>query len=173
MMQSWRWKAKRPAAGRRSLAAQFGARRSARGSTLTEFAFILPVLLMGVFGVIDFGRALYTYHFVSDAAREASRWASVRGNRCITIPNCGAGESDIQHYVASIVPPGIDSTSPALSVTAAWMAPLANPASCVGPINNPGCAVKVHVTYNFKFILPFLPKATYAMDSTSEMIISQ
>jgi hypothetical protein len=29
------------------------------------------------------------------------------------------------------------------------------------------------VTYNFKFILPFLPKGVYTMDNTSEMIISQ
>ena len=45
--------------------------------------------------------------------------------------------------------------------------------SCIGAANNPGCAVQVHVTYNFKFILPFLPTSTYAMQSTSEMIISQ
>jgi hypothetical protein len=39
--------------------------------------------------------------------------------------------------------------------------------------NNPGCAVQVVVTYQFKFILPFMPKSTYSMKSTSEMVISR
>jgi len=149
-------------------------KKLARGSTLTEFAFMLPLIVMVMFGVIDFGRALYTYHFVSDAAREASRWASVRGNRCDRgLPACPAGPADVQNYVATIVPPGIDATPHSLSVTAAWMPASGNPASCVGALNNPGCAVQVQVNYNFKFILPFLPNSTYAMRSTSEMIISQ
>jgi Flp pilus assembly protein TadG len=146
----------------------------ARGSTLTEFAFVLPLLAMILFGVIDFGRALYSYHFVSDAAREASRWASVRGSQCSPgLPGCPAGPLDIQNYVTSIVPPGIDTSPGSLAVTSAWMAPPENPASCKGSTNNPGCAVQVVVTYNFKFLLPFLPNSTYQIHSTSEMIISR
>jgi Flp pilus assembly protein TadG len=145
-----------------------------RGSTLTEFALVLPLLAMILFGMIDFGRALYTYHFVSDAAREASRWASVRGNQCSPgLPGCPAGPLDVQNYVTSIVPPGIDTSPASLTVTSAWMAPPENPASCKGLTNNPGCAVQVQVTYNFKFILPFLPKSMYQIHSTSEMIISR
>jgi hypothetical protein len=147
---------------------------STRGSTLTEFAFILPFLLAAMFGVIDFGRALYTYHFVSDAAREATRWASVRGSQCIPgLPGCPAGLTDVQNYVASIVPPGIDPSPTSLTVTPAWLPPPGNPASCLGALNNPGCAVQVQVSYKFKFILPFLPKSTYTMQSSSEMVISQ
>jgi Flp pilus assembly protein TadG len=147
---------------------------SARGNTLTEFAFILPLLVMVIFGLIDFGRALYTYHFVSDAAREASRWASVRGSQCDPgLLACPASQGDVQDYVAGIVPPGIDSSPQALSVTAAWVAPPGKVGTCNVFPNNPGCAVQVQVTYNFKFIVPFLPNSTYAMKSTSQMIISQ
>lgn len=145
-----------------------------RGSTLTEFAFVLPLLAMILFGMIDFGRALYSYHFVSYAAREASRWASVRGRQCSPVlPGCPAGPLEIQNYVAGIVPPGIDTSPASLVVTSVWMAPPENPASCKGPTNNPGCAVQVVITYNFKFLLPFLPQSTYQIHSTSEMIISQ
>jgi len=145
-----------------------------RGSTLTEFALILPLLLAAMFGVIDFGRALYTYHFVSDAAREASRWASVRGSQCIAgLPGCPAGVSDVQDYVTSIVPPGIDPSTTSLTVTPAWLPPPGNPASCTGAPNSPGCAVQVQVSYKFKFFLPFMPRSTYTMQSTSEMVISQ
>ena len=48
-----------------------------RGSTIVEQAIILPLLLAMFFGIIDMGRALYSYSFVSYIAREATRWASV------------------------------------------------------------------------------------------------
>jgi Flp pilus assembly protein TadG len=148
--------------------------KAVRGSTLTEFAFILPLLVTVMFGVIDFGRALYTYHFVSDAAREASRWASVRGKQCIAWPQaCPASQADVQNYVAGIVPPGIDPNPRTLSVAATWVAPPGKVGTCNIFPNDAGCAVQVQVTYAFKFMLPFLPKSTYAMHSTSEMIISQ
>jgi Flp pilus assembly protein TadG len=148
--------------------------RRARGSALTEFALILPFLLTGIFGVIEFGRALYTYHFVSDAAREASRWASVRGNRCTVYPNaCPANPSvDVPHYVRSIAPPGIDTSSVKLVVDSSWVKPPGDATACRN-LGDPGCAVQVQVTYNFSFVLPFLPKGTFPMKSTSEMVISQ
>jgi len=145
----------------------------ARGSTLAEFAFMIPLLLMGMFGVIDFGRAMYSYHFVSEAAREATRWASVRGKDCTDYPQaCPAKPSDVTDYVQSIAPPGIDSSRGALTVDTNWVAPPGNASMCSPDPKNAGCAVQVQVTYNFKFILPFLPNSTYQMQSTSEMIIS-
>lgn len=136
-----------------------------------EFAILIPVLFALVFGIIDFGRALYTFHFVSEAAREATRWASVRGNACSGLSGCGAGQSEVTAYVASIVPMGIDPSK--LNVTATWVAPPNNLAICQADKHSPGCAVHVQIDYQFKFILPFLPTSGYRMTSTSEMIISQ
>jgi Flp pilus assembly protein TadG len=131
-------------------------------------------LFAGIFGVIEFGRALYTYHFVSDAAREASRWASVRGKSCTAYGSaCPAKSTDVEDYVVSIAPPGIDTRPVKLLVNTAWVAPPGNGNSCAKFPNNLGCSVQVMVTYNFNFILPFLPTSTYAMKSTSEMVISQ
>jgi Flp pilus assembly protein TadG len=50
---------------------------------LVEFAFVLPVLLLLVFGIIDFGNALKSYITTSSAAREAARYASI-GNASAT-----------------------------------------------------------------------------------------
>lgn len=150
--------------------------RPAGGNALTEFALVLPLVLTGIFGVIDFGRALYTYHFVSNAAREATRWASVRGETCnrSAYPSaCPAGQIDVQDFVASIAPLGIEKTPSKLLVDTQWVVPPGKTNSCNKFKNNPGCAVQVQVTYNFKFVLPFLPASTYPMKSTSEMIISQ
>jgi Flp pilus assembly protein TadG len=150
--------------------------RNAGGNALVEFALVLPLVLTGIFGVIDFGRALYTYHFVSNAAREATRWASVRGATCnpaLYTSACPAGRNDVQEFVASITPAGIDASPSKLVVDTDWLVPPGKTNPCTGSPKNPGCAVQVQVTYNFKFVLPFLPKATYPMKSTSEMIISQ
>jgi len=49
------------------------------GQGFVEFALILPVLLLLMFGVIEFGRLLFIYTEVSNAAREAVRYGIVQG----------------------------------------------------------------------------------------------
>jgi hypothetical protein len=46
-----------------------------RGQALAELAIILPVLLLLVFGMIDFGRGFRTHQVVTNAAREGARVA--------------------------------------------------------------------------------------------------
>jgi Flp pilus assembly protein TadG len=53
-----------------------------RGSDLVEFSLVAIVVMMVLFGIGDFGYALYAYHFVSGAARDATRWAAVNGSTC-------------------------------------------------------------------------------------------
>src|ERR1700680_2901035 len=81
-----------------------------RGGSLVEQAFAIVLLLTIIFAIIDFGRALYTYHFVSNVAREATRWASVRGKTCIGLAGgCPANVSDVQTYVSAVSGMGLDS----------------------------------------------------------------
>ena len=130
------------------------------GSTLVEFAVVLTVTFMFLFGIMDFARALYAYHFVGNAAREGARYAIVRGATCNSWATaCPAAASDIQAYVKN-VPLGINPS--AVAVTTTW-----------SPNNNPGSAVQVKVQYTFHFILPFLPASAMVMTSSSQMVISQ
>src|SRR5258705_8171457 len=46
-----------------------------RGAALVEFAIGATVFLTVMFGVIEFGRALWTHNALSDAARRAARYA--------------------------------------------------------------------------------------------------
>ena len=46
-----------------------------RGATLLEFALAATVFLTVMFGVIEFGRCLWTHNALSDAARRAARYA--------------------------------------------------------------------------------------------------
>lgn len=48
-----------------------------RGAAAVEFALLLPVLLLLVFGIIDFGRALNAQVTLTQAAREGARMAAL------------------------------------------------------------------------------------------------
>jgi Flp pilus assembly protein TadG len=142
------------------------ARHGERGSALVEFAIASTMALTMIFGIIDFGRGLYTYHLVASAARSGSRYAIVRGATCATA-GCPATSASIQTYVRGLEP-GIDPNS--LSVNATWP----GGANCLGAAtNNPGCPVTVSVTYQFRFIVSLLPGFTMNMASVSTMDISQ
>lgn len=165
-----------------------------RGSTLFEMAITVILFLVMLFGIVDFGRALYTYHFLSNAAREASRWASVNGSTCgpggssTSCPSCDAScngtapmnngpasEADVLNYVKSITPPGIDVTQ--VNVTTCGTAggtecPGSVPAQCATTVNAPGCTVQVQVSYNFPFLVPIVQSGSIPMSSTSEMVIA-
>lgn len=52
-------------------------RRSTRGQSLVEFALLTPVLMIFVVAVIDFGKMLFTYQVITNAAREGARRAAV------------------------------------------------------------------------------------------------
>lgn len=47
------------------------------GQALVEFALVLPLLLLMVLGVIDFGRAWNLHQVLTDAAREGARKAVI------------------------------------------------------------------------------------------------
>jgi hypothetical protein len=48
-----------------------------RGQGLAEFALIFPVFILLLLVVFDFGRAIYAYHTISNAARGGARVAIV------------------------------------------------------------------------------------------------
>jgi Flp pilus assembly protein TadG len=153
--------------------------RGEQGNALVEFALAVSVLLTLLFGIIDIGRALYAYDWLYNGARQATRWAMVRGSSCNSLlPGCplGANGADIQNYVTNNLPAGwgsaLDTTgidTSAVSVTSKCFAA----DSAGGP---PPCAptgyVQVQVTYQFHFITPFLSSfASWPMTSTSERVV--
>jgi Flp pilus assembly protein TadG len=47
--------------------------RHERGQSLVEFAMVLPLLLVLLFGIVDFGRAFQSWISITNAAREGAR----------------------------------------------------------------------------------------------------
>ena len=54
-----------------------GVLRDQRGSPAVEFAIIAPVLMLLVFGIVQFGFAFYTYNEMFNGAREGARRLAV------------------------------------------------------------------------------------------------
>ncbi len=144
---------------------------SERGSELLEFAFAITLLLVLIFGIIGFAQAAYAYHFVSMVARDATRYASVRGSTCNPLlPDCPMNSSaQVEDYAKRITPLGINANK--LNVVATWVNPGAN---CTGLAYSPGCAVHVQVQYPFTFLsMLHAATPTFTITSTSQMVISQ
>jgi len=76
--------------------------RSERSQGLTEFAIIAPILLLLTFGIIDFGRALYLYITLQQAANEGARVA-VRASYFIDpngAPHLWPTDTDVANAIA-------------------------------------------------------------------------
>jgi hypothetical protein len=56
-----------------------GRRSGGRGQALTEFALVVPFFLLVIYGIIEFGRYVYTVEVLNNAAREGARYAIVHG----------------------------------------------------------------------------------------------
>jgi Flp pilus assembly protein TadG len=66
--------------------ARHPARRSAsRGQALVEFALVLPIFVLMLMVLFDFGRVVYAQHTIAQDAREASRKGQVEPASPITV----------------------------------------------------------------------------------------
>ena len=50
--------------------------RARSGTAGVEFAFVMPILLLLMFGSIEIGRGLHDYHVISESVRDAARYLS-------------------------------------------------------------------------------------------------
>jgi Flp pilus assembly protein TadG len=103
--------------------------RDDRGAAAVEFALVLPVLLLVIFGIIDFGRLLYAKITLSEAAHAGARAAAL------------VGESAAQDEVAKSVT-GLDTSAGPVTATVSACA------------NDPTADATVTVHYTFKLVTP-------------------
>ena len=117
-------------------------RRSRRGQTIVEFALILPIFVLLLVGIIDFGRAVYASSTVQNAARQAIRVGIVDQNASVI------EQAAIDHAVA-------------LGLTGADVdvnfldADFSTGGTCAAePVE--GCIVEVEVRYEYNAATPIL-----------------
>ena len=134
------------------------ARSDQRGGALVEFAMILPLAMIFLFGMIQFGIAMFEYHATTYAAKMGARYASVHGSDC-TGSGCPTSSALLQTMIRKAVPGAGNAT-----VSAQWSLP--NPATyagtsgatttCSSSSQAKGCFVVVTVTNSGDINIPFV-----------------
>ena len=114
--------------------------RSEHGAELIEMVIVTPLLLLLVFGIIDFGFLFQRYVVLTNAAVEGARVASLPGY------TAGDATARVQSYVTNALPPGVVANAAAVPTT------VAGPAGTLWP------AVQVTVThlYTLQFVAPIM-----------------
>jgi Flp pilus assembly protein TadG len=155
------------------------------GAAAVEMALACSILFALLLGSAQMCLLFYAYHFVSDAAREATRFAMVRGGNCITnvsqafcsptdTNSAGADNGDIQAYVRGLGYPyanGLNTTTTWYSISGTTFTSCGTtPGGC----NTPDVTmVQVTASYNFPVAIPFWGKNSISISSTSAQLIQQ
>lgn len=143
------------------------------------------IVLMFIFGVIEGCWAVYSFHYLANAAHEAARYAIVRGGGWLTpcdsvggwsASMCAASPQNIANFAASRGFPAIN-IDPNKDVCVEYFdsVPPSGSLSCnqnSGP-NGVGKIVQVTISHPFTLTLPGLPDYIWNLSSTSRMVIAQ
>lgn len=135
------------------------------GQNTVEFAFVSLILFTLLFGVIEMGWLLFTYHEVTAAAREGARYAAVHGSR-------SAGKTTPAEIAAYTIDP--DDVREAALKHATLPQPAAFSLTISAPDGNyaPKNRVEVQARYRHTPLVGFiLPSPALTLGATSTMLI--
>lgn len=133
-----------------------------RGGALVEFAMILPLALIFLIGIVQFGIVMFEYHATEFAAKYAARYASVRGAQCAA--NKTAGCPLTATALATAVRNAVPGLAPLASISPVWSAPSSTTYAAAGGFNptcssssqEQYCVVTVKVTNPVGIDIPFV-----------------
>ena len=133
-------------------------RREERGQTLVEFAFVCVLFLTVLFGIIEFGRALWTWNTIVQATRAGARFAVVEAP--------SATDDQVKNFVVYYNAAGTgDPVLPGLSTSNVTVQYMKNSGKVCPDSSSPDpCPdkyaadiIQVSVTgYTFSFLVPFV-----------------
>lgn len=167
----------------------FARRRRSPGQSLVEFALVLPIFLLLLFGLIDGARLIYQHTVLSQAAREGARVASVEaswigksGSGCGTSggPTCPATVAAMRTNVLAAANRNIQ---PFTTLTTANLqtrcdpsggAPTGNWSATTCASNTTGNVASVRVTSTFTAITPIVSRlvGSVPMSASASMVIN-
>jgi len=133
---------------RRALPSSRGSSRDERGAVVVEFALVFPMLMLLVFGIVDFGWMLERGNVVNNVTRDAARVASLGGTYAQVQNTVTTGLADYGITApSSNVRISITCTNPDGSVCNGT-------ASSYDSTVTSGSSVKVRVVYTHSWITP-------------------
>jgi Flp pilus assembly protein TadG len=134
--------------------------RSESGQALVEFALVMPILFLVIFGIIDFGLGFSAWNTSQNAAREAARVAAVDPNAATIVARARATSSLLNQANFSVLltcSSDNGTTFTPCPIAANW---------------GEGDIVRVKVSYAYRYVTP-LPRlvglgGTMAQTATAE-----
>ncbi len=113
------------------------------GQSMIEFALIFPILIFLLLGFLDIGRAIFYYSSLTNAVREATRFAIV--NRNAIEDACNNPADNILQDVVLDFAFGLTNTPNPLTK---------QDINIPCPLNNPNQSITIEATYAFIPITP-------------------
>ena len=150
---------------------------------IVEFALVLPVLLLVIFGVIGFGHLFFSYTAVVSASREAARWGSAVGvtdslrpryRDCHGIRATAVRMGSFAGVTAVDSP---DAATPGVAISFDHGPNDTNPdyddcTDDIGPVDVAyGDRINVRVTVAYRPIVPLVNIPTFPMNATTSRTI--
>lgn len=166
-------------------------RRSRRGAgqSLVEFALVIPIFLLVLFGLLDMGRAVYSNNTLAQAAREATRLAATQafwvGN---SDPACNAAAGPVCPGTVAALKTNVDAAANQMAIGLGTLATSQIYMQCNPPASPPsgawtgstcnsrgfGDIVSVRVVYTFTMITPIVGQIAnnLSMSASATMLVN-
>lgn len=147
-------------------------RRHDGGQALAEFALVLPIVFLIIFGIVDLSRAMESYVAIQEAARSAARYAVTGRTDCSGVStqtrmNC------ITHEVA-VLTASLNNASSITTSVESWAYPTYADPPTPNSAGNQCDDVQVTVRYNYRPMTPvfswFIPNVPM---SASERMVNE
>jgi Flp pilus assembly protein TadG len=106
--------------------------RNQKGQALVEFALILPILMLVVMAILQFGMMLNSYLTIENASREGARSGII-----------GSSDDEIEQLIISTAP-NLDPSKLTVSITPKE------------GFRKSGDTLTVNVSYNYELVVPII-----------------
>ncbi len=113
---------------------------------MVEFALVIPILILLLFAILDFGRVFHAYLAIDHAGREAARAASI-----------GQDDSTIRSTAV------LKASSISLAETQVAISP--------GGVKSSGSQVTITITYPISFLTPVISNITGPITLTNSTVM--
>jgi hypothetical protein len=137
---------------------------SRRGATVVEFALTFLLFLLIILTMLEIGRGIWTYTTLAQAARQAGRYAIVRGSENpTTLANI---RTVVERHAR-----GLEGSR--ISINAAWNPSAETPNLDPAAVNR-GDIVEIKLIYPFQLVSSpiVLAQSTVMMSSTTRMVVA-
>lgn len=116
---------------------------------MVEMALVLPLFIMLVLGIVEFGRAMMIANLVTNAAREGARMAVLDGSTNVEVTNT------IQTFLKSSISNSLSTSDMPVTITVTPAAGNPDPANNVAnALSRDLVTVKVQVPFNKVALIP-------------------